>query len=110
MARNQVSVDIFLGDAGLLKQEEEYDVFIANINRNILLDNMEIYSKSIVKGGSLLLSGFYKADIPVLESKCKACGLVLLSVLDLPFAFCSQFCFNIEMYGRTVSSCTSNII
>lgn len=77
VARNQVSVDIFLGDAGLLKQEEEYDVFIANINRNILLDNMEIYSKSIVKGGSLLLSGFYKADIPILESKCKACGLVL---------------------------------
>ena len=75
--RNGVKVDVFLGDSSLLKGDEDYDVFIANINRNILLDNMEIYSESIKNGGVLFLSGFYENDISILENKCSEFGFVL---------------------------------
>ena len=75
--RNGVKVDVFLGDSSLLKGGEDYDVFIANINRNILLDNMEIYSESIKNGGVLFLSGFYENDISILENKCSEFGFVL---------------------------------
>lgn len=75
--RNGVKVDVFLGDSSLLKGGEDYDVFIANINRNILSDNMEIYSESIKNGGILFLSGFYENDISILENKCAEFGFVL---------------------------------
>ena len=75
--RNGVDVDVFLGDSSLLRGDENYEIFIANINRNILLDNMGIYSKSIKSGGVLFLSGFYENDIPILENKCAELGLVL---------------------------------
>ena len=75
--RNGVDVDVFLGDSSLLRGDENYEIFIANINRNISLDNMEIYSKSIKSGGVLFLSGFYENDIPILENKCAELGLVL---------------------------------
>lgn len=75
--RNGVDVDVFLGDSSLLRGDENYEIFIANINRNILLDNMKIYSRSIKSGGVLFLSGFYENDIPILENKCAELGLVL---------------------------------
>ena len=75
--RNGVDVDVFLGDSSLLRGDENYEIFIANINRNILLDNMEIYSRSIKSGGVLFLSGFYENDIPILENKCTELGFVL---------------------------------
>ena len=43
--KNFVEVDVFLGDANLLDENEKFDVFFANINRNILLADMETYSK-----------------------------------------------------------------
>ncbi len=43
--------------------EKQYDIFIANINRNILLADGEKYVKHLSEGGKLLLSGFYEADI-----------------------------------------------
>ncbi len=41
---------------------EKFDIILANINKNVLLEEMEIYSKNLVTGGLLLLSGFYKQD------------------------------------------------
>lgn len=64
---------------GTIRDEDEtlYDVLIANINRNILLDEMEEYAKRIVSGGYLLLSGFYASDVPLLEAAAASYGLVL---------------------------------
>lgn len=44
-------------------QRDKYDVVLANINKNVLLTEMEYYSKLIVDGGLLFLSGFYIDDI-----------------------------------------------
>jgi ribosomal protein L11 methyltransferase len=54
-----------------------YDVLIANINRNILLDEMEEYAKRISSGGYLFLSGFYTSDISLLAEAAKLHGLTV---------------------------------
>ncbi len=62
------------GDASLLG-ERNFDVIIANINRNILLNDMKSYVDVLNSGGQLLLSGFYESDVPVLEKAGKELGM-----------------------------------
>jgi Ribosomal protein L11 methylase len=62
--KNKVDVIIKLGGSNLL--DRNYDVFIANINLNILMDNMAEYCSHINKNGVLFLSGFFTEDIPTL--------------------------------------------
>ena len=57
---------VFEGDASLLIGKK-YDLIIANINRNILLKDMQTYANFLNDKGVLLLSGFYKEDIPVID-------------------------------------------
>ena len=65
--RNNIStVETLCGNADNIK-ETPYDIVIANINRNILLQDMEKYVRAMTQVGVLLLSGFYKdADLPIL--------------------------------------------
>lgn len=73
--RNEcLKVEAFEGGAELLK-DRQYDVIIANINRNILLEDMQEYDNSLNKGGELYLSGFYSKDIPVIREACEKQGL-----------------------------------
>lgn len=74
---NRKNIDVFLGDVSLLKGQK-FDVILANINRNILLQDMEEYSKSLVENGVLFVSGFYTEDIPQIEKKANECGLNML--------------------------------
>lgn len=67
-------IDVKLGDASSL-EGQEYDVIIANINRNILLTDIPQYAKSIHNGGLLFLSGFYKEDMPIIIEECNQNGL-----------------------------------
>ena len=78
---NQVDdrLDVMHGDATLLDTiDSRFDIVIANINRNILLQDMERFVSVMNDGGTLILSGFYEADIPMLEDKAKTLGLTLL--------------------------------
>jgi len=59
------------GDVSLL-QERVYDVIIANINRNILLQDLHKYVESLNDNGMLFLSGFYTDDIPEIMAACEA--------------------------------------
>lgn len=67
-------ITVYEGDAELLKGKS-YDVIIANINRNILLNDMQQYVDCLNKGGVLLLSGFYEEDIPAIDASCTEKGL-----------------------------------
>lgn len=69
---------------GTIREEDGtvYDVVIANINRNILLDEMEEYSKRLNAGGYLLLSGFYTQDIPTIEKKAAQFGIQKVNALE----------------------------
>jgi len=63
------------GEASLLPGRS-YDVIIANINRNILINDMATYTSCLAPKGHLLLSGFYVDDIPYLDAACQSYGLV----------------------------------
>ncbi|GLB54032.1 ribosomal protein L11 methyltransferase [Neptunitalea chrysea] len=72
-------IGVFEGDKKLLEERNEvYEVIIANINRNILLEDLSTYTKYLAKGGTLLLSGFYNEDLPIINAKCEALGLKFL--------------------------------
>ena len=67
-----------LGDASILnKVEGEFDLILANINRNILLADMPLFREKMASGAKLILSGFYTEDAPMLMDKAKTLGLTL---------------------------------
>jgi len=74
---NGVKVNALLGDASLLAGEKEFDVIMANINRNILLRDMPAYAAVLSEGGSLFVSGFYEHDIDAIKSKAESLGMYL---------------------------------
>jgi ribosomal protein L11 methyltransferase len=67
-------ISVYEGDAGLLVGKK-YDIIIANINRNILLNDMQTYVDCLNENGLLFLSGFYTEDIPVISESCLSKGL-----------------------------------
>lgn len=78
---NCKNISVYEGDSGLLN-EASYDIIMANINRNILLQDIERYAKSLNKNGMLFLSGFYKADIPMIEKECNLFMLKLNEIIE----------------------------
>lgn len=73
---NGATINAWEGDASAVEnKKEEYDIFIANINRNILMDGMGRYAKSIKRGGKLVISGFLEEDMETLKESCKGNGL-----------------------------------
>ena len=73
--RNNIkNISIKKGDASLLVGKH-FDVILANINRNILLNDMAMYVNSINNNGSLILSGFYSQDLPIISDKANQLGL-----------------------------------
>lgn len=71
------NITAFLGDSSLL-EDKKFDVVIANINRNILLDDMKVYRKTMDKGGELYLSGFYVEDLPIITETCNNLGFTFV--------------------------------
>lgn len=67
-------INVFEGTAELLL-DQKYDIIIANINRNILLEDIPAYVKCLKKGGIMFLSGFYVQDIPQITERCTEEGL-----------------------------------
>ena len=67
-------ISVYEGDASLLVGKK-YDIIIANINRNILLNDMQQYVACLNENGILFLSGFYTEDIPVISESCTSKGL-----------------------------------
>ncbi|WP_026837656.1 50S ribosomal protein L11 methyltransferase [Gillisia sp. JM1] len=71
---NCKNISVYEGTAELL-EGKQYDVVIANINKNILLEDIPTYSKGLSSGGKLFLSGFYTEDVSVIEEVCNKNGL-----------------------------------
>ncbi|MBO7594066.1 MAG: 50S ribosomal protein L11 methyltransferase [Salinivirgaceae bacterium] len=72
-ARNNVELTVLEG--GVEAVNGSFDIILANINRNILLDQMPTYSRSLTSGGTLCLSGFYKSDVAILTGKAQSLDL-----------------------------------
>lgn len=80
-AINQVdNIEVFHGDAHVLSHVSGvFDVVLANINRNILLNDMLVYLEIMNAGSVLIISGFYEEDVKLLDEKAKTLGLVKTS-------------------------------
>ncbi|RXG27588.1 50S ribosomal protein L11 methyltransferase [Leeuwenhoekiella marinoflava] len=75
VSRNGVDfIKTYEGDSSILKGKQ-YDLIIANINRNILIDDIPTYAGCLNHEGILLLSGFYTQDIPAITNVCNQHGL-----------------------------------
>lgn len=71
-------LSVYCGDASLLDTKTaDYDLVLANINRNILLNDMPRFCQIMKQDAKLILSGFYTEDIPLLEARGKELGLTL---------------------------------
>ncbi|OUR92182.1 ribosomal protein L11 methyltransferase [Flavobacteriales bacterium 34_180_T64] len=80
--RNNCSrISVYEGDASLL-DGKSYDIVIANINRNILLNDLKTYASCIDENGILLLSGFYKDDITIITNECNKYNLNHVETLE----------------------------
>lgn len=78
---NSEIISVYEGAAELL-EGKHYDMIIANINRNILLEDISKYSECLNPGGKLFLSGFYIEDIPAIEEECNLNGLKIEDELE----------------------------
>lgn len=63
---NKCDINLIHGDANSIKNLEQADYLFANINRNIILNDFEYYSEALKPHGTMLLSGFYDSDIPLI--------------------------------------------
>ena len=80
------------GGAELLPGRK-YDVILANINRNILLNDMATYVECLQKSGSIYFSGFYTEDLPVIKSACEKHGLMFIEHIERNNWVAAKFSF-----------------
>ena len=83
-------IETYCGDASLL-QRNTYDVILANINRNILLQDIPTYALSLHKDGLLFVSGFYVEDMPMLIGMAQNSGLEYVSHDSIDNWCCIKF-------------------
>ncbi|WP_299055016.1 50S ribosomal protein L11 methyltransferase [uncultured Polaribacter sp.] len=82
VTRNKcTNISVYEGDSSLLTNKK-YDVIIANINRNILLMDMQIYTNCLHENGVLLLSGFYQDDITIIDAEVSKYNLKLETFIE----------------------------
>ena len=77
---NHVELDVRLDST---PPDGEYDLILANIHRNILIDHMPAYARNLKAGGELWLSGFYAEDIPYLRQAAEQVGLQLTETRNI---------------------------
>ena len=75
-----MNIEVRCGDVDKI-DDEKFGLIIANINKNILKSHMEEYSKSLLSGGTLLLSGFFNSDVDELTQFASQYGLKSVDVL-----------------------------
>lgn len=83
-------VETYCGDASLL-QAGKYNVLLANIHKNIIIQDLRAYSMSLAPEGLLIVSGFYEADSPDIIKEAADKGLSLLSTNVIDGWACLEF-------------------
>lgn len=80
-------IDVYHGDASALapftSEEGFFDLVIANINRNILLADLQHYVRTMRPGANIYMSGFYTEDVPMLRAHAESLGLTFVDERSL---------------------------
>jgi ribosomal protein L11 methyltransferase len=74
-------VEALHGDASALSGRD-FNIILANINRNVLLEDMKVYVASMRPGADLLLSGFFDYDFSLIDEAAKAEGLSFVNKIE----------------------------
>jgi ribosomal protein L11 methyltransferase len=75
--RNRQShIRVYEGDVSVIP-DKKYDLILANINRNILLADIQVYAKQLAANADLMLSGFYEEDEAIIREECEKAHLHL---------------------------------
>jgi len=74
--------NVYQGDGALIGKDR-FDLILANINRNVLLQDMKAYCEGLVENGMLLLSGFYQKDMETIAVSASGSGLHLTGARNL---------------------------
>jgi ribosomal protein L11 methyltransferase len=72
-------INAYLGTIETVSSTRKFDIILANINRNVLLNDIPSYADFLVKDGHLLLSGFYETDVVDIVAVAESSGLELVS-------------------------------
>lgn len=76
-AENQCrGIECRLGGVEVLANEAPFDLVLANINRNVLLEDMHEYARLLPSGKPILFSGFYEEDLPKITAEAERQNLV----------------------------------
>ena len=70
------TIECRLGGAEILAGEAPFDIILANINRNVLLEDMAAYVRLLPSGNPILFSGFYEEDLAKITAEATRLGLV----------------------------------
>ena len=79
---NSVQLNLIHGDASALSGLDKADYLFANINRNIILGDFYRYVAALKPEGKMLLSGFYREDVPMIEAKAAEFGMKVEQVMS----------------------------
>lgn len=79
VALNKVEAKIHLGSLEDLEVNSPFDILLANINRNILLEQLPLYKAALKANGMLLISGFYQTDVPTIQRKAESLHFKVLA-------------------------------
>lgn len=87
---NAEGISVIHGDAGDIPRKD-YHLILANINRNILLQDLEVYASSLASEGVLLLSGFYEEDLLFIKGKAEEYKLQFIQSASRNRWVCAKF-------------------
>ena len=92
LALNHINnIEVLLGDAAGLKDKGPFDVILANIHLNVILNDMPDYIERLNPNGCFLASGFYLDDLPRIKEKAESLGLKLITATDERLWCCAVF-------------------
>ncbi|MEZ7901398.1 MAG: 50S ribosomal protein L11 methyltransferase [Flavobacteriales bacterium] len=87
-------IEVLEGGAELLTEANKYELVLANINRNILVNDMKQYVSSMKKGGIIYMSGFYTSDVSIIQDEAAKKGLTFVDVAEREGWALAQFIKN----------------
>ena len=72
-------IKLLPGDASVLADIKDVDLFVANINRNVIMADLPYYAATLADDAQVIFSGFYVEDVPVVVAAAEKCGLVAVN-------------------------------
>lgn len=92
--RNGVEVEWLLGDADTVPQLGVYHLILANINRNILLEDMKRYDQALQPGGQIWTSGYFEYDLHLIRAEAERIGWTYVGHIEKDRWCCAAFAKN----------------